>query len=210
MADFDFHRWPRKPHFELFKNMAQPYFSVCVQINAKKLYDYCKRKQQSFFYSYIHATLTACHLYEPMMLRIQDDRAIQLDKVRASVVELAPDDTFRFSCFSRYNDLSEFITYAQHVSKTTKAAPLFNDTFEKTQQAADLIHVSVLPWLNFSSFSHAFDTSNTQGIPKFVFGKYDCHSGCMPLAIDVHHSLLDGLHVAHFIKILQQQLDECF
>ena len=71
---------------------------------------------------------------------------------------------------------------------------------------ADLIHISVLPWLNFSAFSHAFSEGESLGIPKFVFGQFDKHTGTMPLAIDVHHSLMDGLHVAKFINTLQNKV----
>ena len=78
-----------------------------------------------------------------------------------------------------------------------------SDAFAATEGQADLIHVSVLPWLNFSSFSHAFTHGQSNGIPKFVFGQYNTETGKMPLAIDVHHALLDGLHVAKFIKQLQ-------
>jgi chloramphenicol O-acetyltransferase type A len=28
----------------------------------------------------------------------------------------------------------------------------------------------------------------------------------MPLSIDVHHALMDGLHVARFVKILQDKI----
>jgi chloramphenicol O-acetyltransferase type A len=206
MNSFDFENWPRRQHFEFFKGMTQPYFNVCVKINAKNLYEQCKQQGNSFFYAYLHCTLTACYNYEPMMLRIIDGKPIKLNDVRASVVELTQDDTFRFSYFSMYSNYVEFEQHATRVSQQVKENPLFSEAFEETEGKADLIHVSVLPWLNFSGFSHAFDMGNTLGIPKFVFGQYDKITGLMPLAIDVHHSLLDGLHVAKFVNMLQKQL----
>lgn len=207
MAPIDFNSWPRKQHFELFQHFSQPYFNVCVQLDMKTLYRRCKAKQISFFQAYIYATLKACHEYKPIMLRIIEDKPWLLETVRASVVELADNDSFRFSYFSSKLNFADFINHANEISREAKEQPLFSEAFMQTEGQADLIHISVLPWLNFTSFSHAFSEGKSLGIPKFVFGQYDKHTGCMPLAVDVHHSLMDGLHVAQFINILQNKLD---
>lgn len=207
MQPIDFDSWPRKQHFELFKHFSQPYFNVCVQLNAKALYNYCKAHQLSFFQAYTYATLKACHVYPPIMLRIINDKPWLLSNTRASVVELAADDSFRFSYFSDKANFTEFAVHASAVSFNAKSQPLFSDAFAQTEGQADLIHISVLPWLNFSAFSHAFSEGKCLGIPKFVFGQLNKQQQTMPLAIDVHHSLMDGLHVAKFINILQDTFD---
>ncbi|MGS0535199.1 CatA-like O-acetyltransferase [Pseudoalteromonas sp. SaAl2] len=204
MTPIDLEHWPRAQHFELFKGFTQPYFNVCVQIDMQPLYQYCKSHQHSFFQSYIFLALRACHLYQPMQLRIVDDNPVQLQNTRASVVELAPDDTFRFSYFSLCNNFTEFAKHAYQVSESAKQQPLFSSAFEQTEGQADLIHISVLPWLAFSSFSHAHSQGTSLGIPKLVFGKYDTETGKMPLSIDVHHALMDGLHVARFVECFMQ------
>lgn len=207
ITPIDFEQWPRAQHFELFKNFTQPYFNVCVQLNAKKLYTACKQANIAFFHGYVYCLLKACHEYEPMMLRIINQKPHYLNTTRASVVELADDDSFRFSYFKLHESLNEFANEAKVISHKAKLNPLFCDAFTATEGQADLIHVSVLPWLNFSSFSHAFTHGQSCGIPKFVFGQYNLNTGEMPLSIDVHHALLDGLHVAKFIQQLQCTFD---
>lgn len=207
MQPIDLDSWPRKQHFELFKNFTQPYFNVCVQLDAKTLFSYCKAQRISFFQAYVYCTLKACHAYEPIMLRIIKQTPWLLTSTRASVVELDEEECFIFSYFDYMDSFKEFSAHSEKVSKQAKSNPLFSDAFANTEGQADLIHISVLPWLNFSAFSHAFSEGQSLGIPKFVFGQYNKHSGTMPLAIDVHHSLMDGLHVARFIKILQTEID---
>jgi len=207
MQPIDLDNWPRKQHFELFKHFSQPYFNVCVRLDAQALYDYCKTNQYSFFQAYVYCTLKACHEYDSIMLRIIDSKPWLLNSVRASVVELAENDTFVFSYFNSTGEFKEFAEHASDVSTKAKLQPLFSDAFAQTEGQADLIHISVLPWLNFSAFSHAFSEGESLGIPKFVFGQFDKHTGTMPLAIDVHHSLMDGLHVAKFINTLQNTFD---
>ncbi|OUS68667.1 chloramphenicol acetyltransferase [Pseudoalteromonas sp. A601] len=199
MTPIDLNNWPRAQHFELFKSFTQPYFNVCIQLDVQQLYQYCKSHQHSFFQSYIFLALRACHQYQPMQLRIVDDKPIQLQSTRASVVELAANDTFRFSYFNAYDDFSTFAKHAHQVSESTKQQSLFSSAFAKTEGQADLIHISVLPWLDFTSFSHAHHQGTSLGIPKLVFGKYNSETGKIPLSIDVHHALMDGLHVARFV-----------
>ena len=203
----DLEKWPRKQHFELFQHFSQPYFNICLKINAKNLYSRCKKVNISFFHGYVYCLLRACHLYKPMMLRIINQKPCYVSSTRVSVVELADDDSFRFSYFDFYETLQEFLDAANVKSHNSKANPFFSKAFNETQGEIDLIHVSTLPWLNFSSFSHAFNSEQSVGIPKFVFGKYNTLTGDMPLSIDVHHGLMDGLHVARFVNILQQQFD---
>ena len=74
----DFDQWPRKQHFELFQNFTQPYFNVCVKLSAKKLYTACKQTNRAFFHGYVYCLLKACHEYEPMMLRIVNQKPYYL------------------------------------------------------------------------------------------------------------------------------------
>ncbi|MDK9684021.1 CatA-like O-acetyltransferase [Pseudoalteromonas shioyasakiensis] len=206
MTPIDLATWPRKQHFAFFKEFSLPYFNVCVSLDMAALYNKCKVEPYSFFHSYVYLTLEACHDYAPMRQRIIDSLPVQLSSVRGSVVELAEDETFRFSYFEKQASMADFSKHAIAVGKTSKAKPFFSDAFAATEGQPDLIHISVLPWLNFSGFSHAVSEGHGLGIPKFVFGQYDSQTGKMPLSIDVHHALMDGLHVARFVKILQEKI----
>lgn len=204
MTPINLASWSRAQHFELFKDFSQPYFNVCVHVDMQQLYLTCKSRKHSFFQTYIFLALRACHQYSPMLLRIIDDAPWQLQSTRASVVELAPDDTFRFSYFCLCNDFRQFSLHAKQMSDAAKQQDLFSSAFAQTEGQADLIHVSVLPWLDFTGFSHAHSHGTSLGIPKLVFGKYNNETGKMPLSIDVHHALMDGLHVARFVELFQQ------
>ena len=206
ITPIDLATWPRKQHFAFFKEFSLPYFNVCVSLDMAALYNKCKAEPYSFFHSYVYLTLEACHDYAPMRQRIIDSLPVQLSSVRGSVVELAEDETFRFSYFEKQASMADFSKHAIAVGKTSKAKPFFSDAFAATEGQPDLIHISVLPWLNFTGFSHAVSEGHGLGIPKFVLGQYDSQTGKMPLSIDVHHALMDGLHVARFVKILQEKI----
>jgi hypothetical protein len=57
----------------------------------------------------------------------------------------------------------------------------------------NVIHFSAIPWLNFTSLSHA--RSYTDSCPKISFGKMmttDDGTKTMAMSIHVHHGLIDG------------------
>ena len=59
---------------------------------------------------------------------------------------------------------------------------------------------STLPWLRFTAFTNAIPRPD--GIPRIVFGKVfaDGASSRMPMGIEVHHGLVDGIDVARFVE----------
>ena len=73
----------------------------------------------------------------------------------------------------------------------------------------DLLHYSVLPWISFTSFSHARRHRADDSVPKIVFGRYRGDAGAerMPVSVEVHHALVDGLHVGRFLDRMQARLN---
>lgn len=72
----------------------------------------------------------------------------------------------------------------------------------------NVIHYSSIPWLNFTSLSHARSFSFKDSCPKISFGKMMEQNGIkqMPISIHVHHALMDGFHVAQFVERFQELL----
>ncbi|MCO4754487.1 MAG: hypothetical protein KC478_08385, partial [Bacteriovoracaceae bacterium] len=63
-----------------------------------------------------------------------------------------------------------------------------------------------LPWLKFSSISHARHFEFPDSIPKMACGKIYEKEGSMfmPISLHVHHALLDGYHVSLFYSKLEE------
>jgi chloramphenicol O-acetyltransferase type A len=66
-----------------------------------------------------------------------------------------------------------------------------------------------LPWLNFTSLSHARAFSFKDCIPKISFGKMTEQNGVktMPVSIHVHHAIADGSDVGLFVEKFQEILN---
>jgi len=67
--------------------------------------------------------------------------------------------------------------------------------------------ISNIPWVGFSSFTHPY-FSRYASIPIVTTGKFQ-KSGAnvvMPVALQVHHSLVDGYHLGQFYSLLEEHL----
>ncbi|MES1244892.1 MAG: CatA-like O-acetyltransferase [Acidobacteriota bacterium] len=77
---------------------------------------------------------------------------------------------------------------------------------EARDDRTDLLHCSALPWVSFTSISHARNWGREDSVPKLAFGKVFEQDGrrLMPVSVEVHHALLDGLHVGRYLESLQE------
>ena len=76
----------------------------------------------------------------------------------------------------------------------------------------NVIHYSSLPWIKFTSMSHARSYSFPDSCPKITFGKLTEQGDkkVLPISIHVHHALVDGYHVGLFIEEFQTILNQNF
>jgi chloramphenicol O-acetyltransferase type A len=90
---------------------------------------------------------------------------------------------------------------------TAIAAALARRTLEAATQTDDIVYHSVLPWLSFRAFTNALPGGDS--IPRIVFGKtsLDRRKATMPVSVEVHHALADGLDVARFLERFQARLE---
>jgi len=71
-----------------------------------------------------------------------------------------------------------------------------------------LIHFTTLPWISFTSFSHARNWGRDDSVPKIAFGRFTKMEGSLllPMSVEVHHALMDGLHVGRFVNHMEAAL----
>jgi chloramphenicol O-acetyltransferase type A len=55
---------------------------------------------------------------------------------------------------------------------------------------------------------HARTKGRGDSIPRIVFGKFAKHGErtVMPISVEVHHALMDGLHVGRYLNRLEEVL----
>ncbi|MDB5231898.1 MAG: chloramphenicol O-acetyltransferase [Chitinophagaceae bacterium] len=203
----DLETWKRKDHFHFFRKFEEPFFGVCIHADCTIAYHKTKAAGISFFLYYLHKSLIAANAIEPFRYRIEGDDAILYDAVHASPTINREDGTFGFAYMDYHEDFSSFEKSAQQeIDKVQNSKGLI-----PAVSGENVIHYSSVPWLNFTSLSHARAFSFKDSIPKISFGKMteDSHgTRTMPVSVHAHHALMDGYHVGEFVNLFQQLLNE--
>ncbi|MCG8605680.1 chloramphenicol acetyltransferase [bacterium] len=195
--------WNRKKLFDFFRTYDNPFFNICAELEISKLLAFTKENQVSFFIASLFLSTKAANAIEPFRYRLRDDRILIHDIIHAGSTVLNDDETFGFCYFDWTPTFSHFELAAK------QSLTEYRDTRNKLDPHDDrdnLIHYSVIPWISFRSFSHARRFGTTDSVPKIVFGKYFNDAGAvkLPVSVEVHHSLMDGLHVGRFLQEFQE------
>ncbi|MBK1896578.1 chloramphenicol acetyltransferase [Chryseobacterium paridis] len=207
MKIIDIEKWNRKEHFEFFSKMASPYFGFTAEVDCTKAYDTVKANGYSFFAYYLHKSMAAVNSVDELKMRIVDDQVVLFDVIHAGSTIARADGTFGFS-FIPFSE--QFETFNEELQKEVTAVQnssglrLSTDTVTKA-----LIRHSTIPWNSFSALLHPTNFDNKESIPKITFGKFSVRDGkkYLPVSVEAHHGLADGLHLARYFEEFQNQLD---
>jgi len=203
----DLENWNRKEHFEHFSRMEEPFFGVTVEIDCTKAYETAKELKASFFIFYLHKTLTAVNSVENFKYRISEGKIYINDRIDASATIGRADGTFGFSLIEYNPDFKIFEKNAlAEIERIQNTTGLFTRSFDDD----NLIHFSAIPWLNFTSISHARSYTFPDSCPKISFGKMivsESGKRTIAMSVHVHHGLMDGLHVGQFVDSFQEAMN---
>lgn len=203
--ELDLEKWSRKEHFEFFSKFDEPFFGVTVQIDCTNAYQEAKKNQYSFFLYYLHKSLAAANQIAPFSYRIIEGKVYEFDQVNAAPTINKPDNTFAFSYMDYHED---FTTFSDHANDIIEQVRNIKGLGPATD-GENVIHFSALPWLNFTSVSHARHFKSGDSCPKISFGKMHMigDKKMMPVSIHVHHALMDGYDVGMFVELFQELMD---
>lgn len=204
----DIGRWKRAGLYQLFKDFEQPFFNVCFEVDVTELRRLVKDKGVSFFLASLYLSIRTCNTIEEFRYRLRDDGVIVHDRIDPGSTILNQDETFGFCYFENHDSYAEF----EAAGKATLAR--YREGGEKLDPRSgkdDLVYYSILPWLPFTSFAHARRRDGLDSIPRLVFGKYQQQGGAvrMPVSLEVHHALMDGVHAGKFYDGFQARLRDC-
>lgn len=199
----DLQRWPRREVFEFFRGFDKPYFNVCVRLDVAALRAAAREAGAGFSLACHHLVMRAAHRIEPFRYRLEGARVRVYPVVHGSTAALRDDGGLAFAHLPYDEDFGRFAATGRRALQAARSGSLA----EQGDDAA-LLHFTNLPWLHFSSFSHARNWGREDSVPKFAFGRADDDGAhCwMPLSIEVHHALMDGLHVGQLVAEIEDTL----
>ena len=202
----DLETWPRREHFAFFSAFEEPFFGLVANVDCTAAQAEAKRLGVSFFLYYLYHALEAANEVEAFRYRIENGQVYCYDCIHASATLGRPDHTFAFSFIEQNNALQGFIASAEAeiAAVQTGSGLRLNDTTGRP----DVVHCSAIPWVRFTSLSHARSFSHPDSCPKISFGQVfqEGETRQMPVSVHLHHGLGDGYHVGLFLTAFQRRL----
>ncbi|KAA9327054.1 chloramphenicol acetyltransferase [Hymenobacter busanensis] len=203
----DLSTWNRREHFAFFSAFDEPFHGVVAEVDGARAYAQAKAAGESFFQRYLHAALRAINQLEALRYRIENGQVVCYDQIHASATLLRPDHTFAFSFVPFAEQAADFAPGLQREMAAVEQSSGLRLSPDSAR--LDVIHFSALPWVQFTSLSHARHFAHPDSVPKISIGRY-CRQGealLLPVSVHVHHGLADGYHVGLFLEAFQQELD---
>ena len=201
----DVTNWPRREVFEFFSGFDKPYFNICTRLDVTNLLTLLRpRPKVSVMLAYHYFALRAANEIEPFRYRLRDGKVIVHDVIHGGTTVLLPNENFTLAYFDYEANFDKFIDQAECAVKDV----LTGDGAFRPNPSDDRIHFTTLPWVSFTSFSHARNWRREDSIPKIAFGKFvkEHQRTWLPFSVEVHHALMDGLHVGRYVSRLEETL----
>ena len=205
MKKIDIESWKRREHFEFFQNHAFPYLSTTVKVPCDGLVESTRRNGDSLFASYLHAASQSANEVRALRLRIDGEEVYEYDVVHVGTTIGRSDGTFAFSFTEHQDDFDGFIKAFQREKNAVQDSAGLRLHTDGNRH--DMIHYTTIPWFTFEHLSHPV-RSFCDSVPKIAFGKIEStpNGQSLPVNIQVHHALVDGIDLGSFFENLKQRI----
>ena len=207
MKEIDIAKWERKSQYEFFKNYEDPFFNITASLDVTNLYNFCKKHQLSFFLAGLFVANKAMNEIPAFKLRLKNGKVFDMEIIHIDSTVLNDDNTFSFCHFPKKSTIFDFVKVGTKIIENHKNG-IVDDSHVYD---LDVVHSTTIPWVSITSFKHARNGNEKNiGIPKIVFGKYIEKNGTkkMPFSVEVHHALMDGIHVGILFEKMQKIIND--
>lgn len=159
------------------------------------------------FVAYHHALLRAANAVPALRQRLTPDGAVQWRSVDATPTVLRDDESFAVARLVYAERLDDFVSPA--LAAVALARQPDAPWGVRVEQSGEL-HMTTLPGVAFTHFTHARRGGFDDATPSVALGRYqrDGAHAWMPVNLEAHHALVDGVHVGRFVETLQSLLAE--
>ncbi len=201
MRTIDLERWPRRTHFETYRDAHLAHFNLCADVDVGATLRAFEDSDVPVTAAIVYVTARAANDIPEFRCRIRGKTIVEHEMVHPSSTVLADNDLFTFCQFEYSDSFPVFVKeYREAVARVRE-----NPTLEDPPGRDDLLFMTAIPWVSFTSFAHPVLATPIDSIPRIAWGRFR-RSGDewnMPLSVQGHHALIDGLHVGRYFERVQ-------
>ncbi len=206
MRHINLETWPRREHFKLFSGFDHPHLGLCANVDLTAFYPVVKQRGFSFTVAIVYVLARAANAIAEFKYRIRGGDVVEHEIVHPSGTILTDEDLFTFCTFEYVEDFSEFAVRAAERIAYVREHP----TLEDEPARDDLLFMTSIPWVSFTSVMHPMHLDPADSVPRIAWGKFFEEGKFlkMPLGVQGHHALIDGIHMGRFYTEVQGCLQQ--
>ena len=204
---------PRANAYAFYREATKPRWGLTTRIDVGPLLRALPNWREAVpgltaFVAYHHAILRAAVTVPALCQRLlPEGGAVQWPELDATPTVLRADDSFAVARLVWAERLQDF---APPALEAVRAAQQVGAPWGiRTEQSGEL-HMTTLPLVHFTHFTHARPAVFDDATPSLACGGFGIEGErvWMPLNIEVHHALVDGVHVGRFVQALEALVGE--
>ena len=195
-------KWPREEVYRHYTEQVPCTYSMCVELKISRLKEETEKAGLKFFPVFLYGLCLAVNNQSAFRMgKNQQGEPGCYDMVSPSYTVFDPATESFSVVWTEFN--RDFPTFYQSYLSDSQLAG------KKPNPPGNLFDVSCIPWASFTGFHLNIGGGYDYLPPIFTVGKYfyRCSELCLPLAIQVHHGVCDGFHVARLVNDLQEWAD---
>ena len=206
MRTIDLKTWHRKDHYEFFCGFEYPHFSLCADVDLTAFLPAIKGVKVSFTAAIMYLIARTANAIPEFRQRVREGDPIEHDVVHPSATILTKNDLFSFCTVLYSEDFLDFSKRAEEEIGRVKKDPCIEEKIKDDS----MLFMSPIPWVFFTGFMHPLKLNPADSVPRFAWGKYREQDGKvkMPLSVQAHHAMVDGIHVGRYYQLIQEILNE--
>jgi chloramphenicol O-acetyltransferase type A len=205
MRQIDLQTWPRRKHFEIFSAFDYPHINLCANVEITALYAFVKQHTLSSNITLVYLFARVANAIPEFRYRIREGQVVEHDVVHPSSTIMTEGDLFSFCTIPYVEDYATFAAQAAVTIERMKQQPRLED--EPGQD--DLLFMTGIPWVSFTALQHPIHMHPVDSVPRIAWGKFFADGGVLklPLSVQVHHALMDGVHIGRYFTQVQAYLE---
>lgn len=195
----DLESYPRRRLYDCFRNHPLPVLAISTAMDITGYSAALEARGLRFYTTLCCLISKAINASACFRHRIVDDVLVEFPLVHPSINVALEDDGFSFADATYSGVFHEDYASLRAAMDAARARP--NQDFRGGLD--DRFFLTHLPWLSFTGIQHPYAPAYAS-IPLISTGRSFRQDGkeMLPIAVQAHHALVDGLHVARLLEDL--------
>ncbi|MHA7227609.1 type A chloramphenicol O-acetyltransferase [Glutamicibacter soli] len=204
LIPFDVDKWSRREHFHHYRQVVPCTYSMCVELDATDFVEELRKTSWKTYIAQIWAIATIVNRHHEFRMALTEDGQLGVwGEVHPSfTIFNRVQETFSSVWVPYDTDFSLFHAAAASAIREYSGGTTL---FPQGSPPSNLFDISSIPWASFTGFNLNVVGVTDHFAPIFTLGRYIEKHGqtILPLAVQVHHAVVDGFHVARLVDELQ-------